>query len=92
MRKSVVRYTLESCAKCMTCIRACPTSALSMYNGRIRVDQERCINCGKCISSCTHKGLLANGSSLDALKDYDYTVCMVPSYEDTLGDGDVTCA
>ena len=79
MRKSVVRYTLESCAKCMTCIRACPTSALSMYNGRIRVDQERCINCGKCISSCTHKGLLASGSSLDALKDYDYTVCMVPS-------------
>ncbi len=78
MRKSVVSYTLESCAKCMKCIKACPSSALSMYNGRIRVDQERCINCGKCISTCTHKGLLAQGSTLADLENYEYTVCMVP--------------
>lgn len=78
-RKSVVIPTRFDCVKCLKCIKACPTSALHMDHGRIIVDDTRCINCAKCISTCNTKGLVAKGSSLIELENYDYTVCMVPS-------------
>ncbi len=78
-KRSVVTYTLDQCIKCMKCVKACPTSALSMVDNRIIINDDRCLNCGRCISSCHSKGLLARGSTLHDLEQYDYTVCMVPS-------------
>lgn len=77
--KSVVTYTLESCVRCMKCLKACPTGALSMEDNRITVHPIDCINCGRCIRECHNKGLIAYGSSLEDIKNYDYTVCLVPS-------------
>ncbi|MBR0131060.1 MAG: 4Fe-4S dicluster domain-containing protein [Firmicutes bacterium] len=79
INKTVVNYTLESCVRCMRCVQTCPTSALSMHDNRVTVNESKCLNCGKCIRACHSKGLLAKGSSLDAIKDYDFTVCLVPS-------------
>lgn len=76
--KSVVTYTLSHCVKCMKCIQACPMSALRMEDSRIHVNHERCINCAKCISACHSKGLLAQGSTIEDIQNYDYAVCMVP--------------
>ncbi|MCR4951648.1 MAG: 4Fe-4S binding protein [Solobacterium sp.] len=79
MNGSVVSYTLEHCVRCMKCIKACPTSALRMSSkNRIVVDDNRCINCGNCIRSCHNRGLLAHGSTLADIENYEYTVCMVP--------------
>ena len=77
-KKTVVNYTLERCVRCMRCVRTCPTSALTMTDNRITVSDDKCLNCGRCISACHSKGLLATGSPLSAIKDYDYTVCLVP--------------
>ena len=77
--KAVVKYTLDRCEKCMKCIKACPTSALSMLDNRIIIDEDLCINCGRCIRACHSKGLLAQGSPLSAVNDYEYTVCLVPA-------------
>ena len=79
MNGSVVTYTLEHCVRCMKCIKACPTSALRMSSkNRIVVDDNRCINCGNCIRTCHNRGLLAHGSTLADIENYEYTVCMVP--------------
>ena len=78
MRKSVVHYTLERCIRCMKCVKACPTSALSMSDDRVIIDQKRCINCGRCIMACHNRGILAQGSTLDDIENYDYTICLVP--------------
>lgn len=78
MSKSIIAYTMDSCVRCMRCIKACPTSALSRNRNRITIDEKRCINCGRCIQVCHHRGIVGKGSSLDAIHDYDYTVCMVP--------------
>ena len=77
--KSVVTYTLEHCVKCMRCVKACPTSALSMVDNRVIISNEKCINCGRCIRACHSQGLLAKGSTLYDIENYDYTVCMIPS-------------
>ncbi|NCB33577.1 MAG: 4Fe-4S dicluster domain-containing protein [Erysipelotrichia bacterium] len=78
-RKTVVTYTLSECIKCLKCIKSCPVSALTMVKDRVKVNQSRCINCGHCIQACHNKGMLAKGSTLEDIKSYDYTVCMVPS-------------
>lgn len=77
--RSVIRYTLSHCVKCMKCIKACPTSALSMDHGRIVIEDALCTNCGTCVSTCLSKGLVVRGSSLSDLNYYDYTICFVPS-------------
>ena len=44
------------CAQCedYPCVKACPTSALSVSKetGAVLVDEKACIACGKCIDSC----------------------------------------
>ena len=77
--KTTVTYTLSRCVKCLRCIQSCPTSALSMQNNRIRIDQDHCLNCGQCIRTCQSKGLSAQGSTLADITNYDVTVCLVPS-------------
>ncbi len=62
----------------MKCVKACPTSALSMADNRVYIDSARCINCGRCVQACHNRGLLAQGSTLEDLKNYEYTVCLVP--------------
>ncbi|MBR2671523.1 MAG: 4Fe-4S dicluster domain-containing protein [Oscillospiraceae bacterium] len=78
-KKTVVSYTLEHCVRCMRCVQMCPTSALSMIDDKVIINDGKCLNCGRCIRACHSKGLLASGSSIDAIRDYDYTVCLVPS-------------
>ena len=78
-KKTVVSYTLERCVRCMRCVQTCPTSALSMIDNKVIINDQKCLNCGRCIRACHSKGLLAGGSPIERIRDYDYTVCLVPS-------------
>ena len=60
--KTVVTYTLSRCVKCLKCVKSCPTSALSMEQGRILVNPDRCINCGECMSVCPTGAIQWKGS------------------------------
>ncbi len=46
----------KSCAYACTglgsCVRACPTGAMTVVNGRAQVDQKRCVGCGACLRVC----------------------------------------
>lgn len=77
--KTVISYTLEKCRNCLKCLRTCPTEAITIEHQRVRFNHDRCINCGKCIDACLNQGLQAKGSTLVDIKNYDYTICMVPS-------------
>lgn len=79
MMKSVITYTLDSCRKCLKCLKFCPTGAITLDNGRVFISDEKCINCGKCVQACHNQGIKAKGSTLIDINNYDYTVCIVPS-------------
>ena len=35
-----------------TCVKECPTGAMTIVNGVSHIDEEKCISCGKCAAVC----------------------------------------
>lgn len=42
----------EVCVGCGACLGVCPVEAISMENGKAKIDQNKCIKCGACESMC----------------------------------------
>jgi predicted aldo/keto reductase-like oxidoreductase len=40
------------CKGCGQCVTACPSGALSLEDGKARVDEEQCVLCGYCAAAC----------------------------------------
>ncbi len=74
---TVISYTLEKCQKCMKCLHACPTGAISLLDARVKIDNEKCTNCATCIEACVFQGLQAKGSTLTDLENYEHTIALV---------------
>ena len=53
------RIDEEACHGCLTCMRACPTEAIRVRDGKARVLNELCIDCGHCLTLCPHGGIVA---------------------------------
>ena len=49
----------ELCQNCLaaSCQQVCPKGAISVINGRSRVDQKACIKCGKCAKACPYNAI-----------------------------------
>lgn len=77
--KPTIIINKESCEGCIACLKACPMNAIIIENGRVKIDSNRCINCLHCLNKCKDHALSTKGSSLEAIKDYDFTICLVPS-------------
>lgn len=44
--------TIEGCIKCGTCLKVCPTKAITIENNEFKIDLKRCIFCGNCAFYC----------------------------------------
>jgi uncharacterized Fe-S center protein len=42
----------DTCIGCGMCVKNCPAGALSIENGKAKIDYNKCIGCGFCISVC----------------------------------------
>ena len=52
-----VRIEEDKCVGCVACIKACPTRAMRVRNGKALILGERCIDCGECFRVCPHKAV-----------------------------------
>ncbi|MFI3283464.1 MAG: (Fe-S)-binding protein [Erysipelotrichaceae bacterium] len=77
--KSLIRYTLDHCNKCLKCLHQCPTQAISIIEDRVIINNDNCIHCGKCIDQCLTRGLKETSSRLESIQQYDFTVALVPT-------------
>ena len=44
-----VRFVPSKCKGCVTCVKACPTDAIRVRNGKAELIAARCIDCGECM-------------------------------------------
>jgi iron only hydrogenase large subunit-like protein len=66
-------------AKCdgrMQCMRACPTHAIRVKNGKAHLIPELCIDCGSCLQACPSKAISATTVSLAELDDFKFKVAV----------------
>ncbi len=47
-----VKIDKETCIGCSACVDVCPTSCLSMEDGKAICNEAECIDCGACVSTC----------------------------------------
>jgi len=47
----------DFCTACGACLKACAHDAISLIEGKARIDAERCTGCGRCISVCATKAV-----------------------------------
>ncbi|NOR75081.1 MAG: glycyl-radical enzyme activating protein [Draconibacterium sp.] len=59
----------SKCIGCLSCVEACPQSALSMQETGIEVDRNKCVGCYTCVDVCPSKAIEKLGE--------DYTVSEV---------------
>lgn len=66
----------DYCNGCTHCLDRCPTQAIRVVDGKARIIESRCIDCGECLKVCPYHAKGAQVSSIDALKQYKYTVAL----------------
>lgn len=60
----------KQCTGCEACKAVCPANAISIVNGRARLNQAACIGCASCIAACTFGAMDVNwGVGSDTLME-----------------------
>ena len=59
-------------------MRACPTQAIRVRNGKAVILEEKCIDCGECITVCPNEAIVALTDPIGELNRFSYTVA-IPS-------------
>jgi len=62
-----IKINKEACKGCVNCIKTCPTEAMRVIDGKVRIMEERCIGCGECLRSCRHRALSLKEDDWDFL-------------------------
>ncbi len=70
------RIDPEKCDGRMSCMRACPTHAIRVKNGKARVISELCIDCGQCLSACERGAISATTIRFADLNRFKFRVAV----------------
>ncbi|MGB9605492.1 MAG: [Fe-Fe] hydrogenase large subunit C-terminal domain-containing protein, partial [Bryobacteraceae bacterium] len=71
-----VRVERERCRGRMVCLRACPTEAIRVRQGRAFILEERCIDCGECVRACPNGAIQPLTGSFTDFARYKYTIAL----------------
>jgi iron only hydrogenase large subunit-like protein len=69
----------EACDGHMKCMRACPTNAIRVREGKARIIGELCVDCGECIRACPHRAVIPLADKLSDASPADKCRVAIPS-------------
>jgi Na+-translocating ferredoxin:NAD+ oxidoreductase RNF subunit RnfB len=73
-----LRFDVDRCDGCMSCMRACPTAAVRVRKGRAVKLADRCIDCGECIRVCPRAAIVPLTDQMADLSKFECKVA-IPS-------------
>ncbi|QVK18727.1 4Fe-4S dicluster domain-containing protein [Mycoplasmatota bacterium] len=76
--KHIVDIHVDRCIGCTRCMRACPTEAIRIKNGKAHLLNERCIFCGNCIINCHKSAYKVSGDSFANLNKHKISIVILP--------------
>ena len=71
-----VRVNPERCRGRMSCMRACPTEAIRIRQGRAVILEDRCIDCGECVRACPNSAIQPLTGSFTDFARFKYTIAL----------------
>lgn len=71
-----VRLLRDKCQGCVSCVKACPTEAIRVRNGKAEILADRCVDCGACASICPYHAFSIKTATLDGLEKYAYNIVL----------------
>jgi Fe-S-cluster-containing hydrogenase component 2 len=70
------RINAEKCTGRMNCMRACPTHAIRVKDGKARLIPELCIDCGSCLPACPSGAISATTITFAELGRFKFKVAV----------------
>jgi Na+-translocating ferredoxin:NAD+ oxidoreductase RNF subunit RnfB len=70
------RIDPDKCDGRMSCMRACPTHAIRVKNGKARLISELCIDCGSCLGVCEMSAISATTINFAELNRFKFKVAV----------------
>lgn len=71
-----IKIIKAQCDGRMKCIRVCPTEALRVRNGKVRLIEELCIDCGACVEACPSDAIVPLTDPFTRSSKYKYRVAL----------------
>lgn len=65
-KERLLYFHAARCVGCGLCEANCPASAISVVDGKARVDREKCVQCFTCVGVCLHKAFSVSGEEMTA--------------------------
>lgn len=78
-------YDQSKCTRCLTCVRACPQQAISMWDKGFFRNPEKCRDCLHCVSVCPSEALSHEGEYKSVRKIVDVCLQDKDFYETSSG-------
>lgn len=69
----------DVCFGCTHCVKACPTEALRVRDGKARLTANRCIDCGRCMQACPVNAIIIKQDDFNEIYKYKARVALVSS-------------
>ena len=73
-----IRLLRSQCQGCVTCVKACPTEAIRVRNGKAELIEARCIDCGECLRRCGYHAIVAETDKLKETEQFKYNIALPP--------------
>lgn len=67
------------CTGCSHCMKACPTQAIRVRDGKARIYENRCIDCGECFKACPNKAVYVKQDDFKSIFNFPCRVALISS-------------